>query len=155
MLTESRKPKKVINKEHLATKNRVKEKLSENKSTIIKNPVMKKETLLKEKVSKKNLMTGIERVNKSCPVGGKDLGNQQKNKVLNDDVSRSEVQALSNLVGQPLTLGRGTKRVVREEVELARQDLKRAKKNGKKVVKEQTLRGPNVREKVQETRKEV
>ena len=67
---------------------------------------------------------------------------------MNDDVSRSEVQALSNLVGQPLTLGRGTKRVVREEIDLPRQNFKRVRKNGGKEVEEQTLRSPNAREKV-------
>ena len=66
-----------------------------------------------------------------------------------------KVQAPANVVGQPQTLGRGTKRRVREEVELARQDFKRVRKNGRKEFMEQAPRGPNVREKVEETRKKV
>ena len=128
--TESRKSKDAIYKEDLATKNRVKGKLSQINSTMIKNPVLKKEILLKEKVSKKKLMTGIEIVLKSCPVGGKAQGNQQKKKTGNDIWSRSKVQAPANLVSQPRALGRGTKTIVREEVELARQDFKRVRKNG-------------------------
>ena len=155
LLTQSRKSKEAIYKEDLATKNRVEGPLSKIKSTIIKNTVLKKRTLLKEKVSKKKLMTGIEIVPKSCPVGGEAQGNQQKKKTGNDVWSRSKVQAPANLVGQPLTLRRGTKRIVREEVELARQDFKRVRKNGMQEVLEQTPRKPKARKKVKETRKKV
>ena len=72
---------------------------------------MKKEKVLKEELSKKKQETGP----KSCLVGDKSPGDLLKKKTRKDVWVRSEVQTKLDLGGQPqpLTLGRGSKRVAR------------------------------------------